>query len=96
MIAGLIYQLFVPEQFAVHCLFKRLFSIPCPTCGMTRAFQRLLALDLPGAFLMQPLVLIVPLFLLLSLFISKHKGRVLFGSACVILTVNWIYLLTMN
>lgn len=38
------------------CLFKALTGLPCPTCGGTRALGRLFALDLPGAFAMNPLV----------------------------------------
>jgi len=38
------------------CLFKLLTGFPCPTCGGTRALGRLFALDVPGAFAMNPLV----------------------------------------
>ena len=94
-------QVFIPEPFAVHCLFQDLFSIPCPTCGMTRAIQRMLALDFQGAFLTQPLVLLAPLFILCAILLLKQggsaaKGRVLVSSAVVILAVNWIYLIVVN
>jgi hypothetical protein len=38
------------------CLFKRMTGLPCVTCGGTRALARLVALDIPGAFAMNPLV----------------------------------------
>jgi hypothetical protein len=44
-----------------ECLFKRAFSIPCPTCGMTRAVKSLLKFDLKGAFFYHPLVFTLPL-----------------------------------
>jgi len=37
------------------CAFKQITGLPCPTCGGTRALGRLAALDLPGAFAMNPL-----------------------------------------
>lgn len=39
----------------VFCTFKQLTGLPCPTCGGTRALGRLAALDLQGAFAMNPL-----------------------------------------
>jgi hypothetical protein len=38
------------------CLFKAMTGMPCVTCGGTRAMARLVAFDLRGAFLMNPLV----------------------------------------
>jgi hypothetical protein len=39
----------------VLCGFKQLTGLPCPTCGGTRALGRLAALDVHGAFVMNPL-----------------------------------------
>jgi hypothetical protein len=39
----------------VFCVFKQLTGLPCPTCGGTRAVGRLAALDVHGAFVMNPL-----------------------------------------
>lgn len=38
------------------CVLKAVTGLPCPACGGTRALGRLFALDLPGAFAMNPLV----------------------------------------
>jgi len=35
--------------FDYHCIFKAIFHIACPGCGMTRAFQELLRFDIIGA-----------------------------------------------
>ena len=50
--------------FTLNCPFRALTGIPCPGCGMTRAFLCLLRLDPRGAFLyhpMFPLVIAWPL-----------------------------------
>lgn len=59
--------------FSYRCPFRLLFGIPCPGCGMTRAFLCLLRLDIRGAFHYHPLF---PLVLLLALwggFALLHK-----------------------
>lgn len=50
------------------CLWKHIFGIPCPGCGMSRAYMALLAGDLKTAFLMHPLFFAPPLILGLCLF----------------------------
>ena len=47
--------------FDRECLFKRVFSIPCVTCGMTRAVISVLKLDFRSAFQYHPLVFTLPL-----------------------------------
>src|SRR5262245_55658791 len=47
------------------CVFKAVTGWPCPTCGSTRAVGRLLEGDLPGAFAMNPLAVMVALAILL-------------------------------
>ncbi len=49
---GLFHLDHLPGTF---CAFKAVTGIPCMTCGTTRAFGRLFALDLRGALLMNPL-----------------------------------------
>jgi hypothetical protein len=47
------------------CAFKVVSGLPCPTCGSTRVLGRMFALDLPGAFAMNPLAAATALGLLL-------------------------------
>lgn len=49
--AGLLTILLHPA-----CLFRQAFHIPCPGCGLTRAFHSLLAGDLYGAWVYNPLI----------------------------------------
>jgi hypothetical protein len=59
------------------CFFRLATGLPCPTCGSTRAFGRLFHLDLPGAFLMNPLTTVAALALLLwgALDLTLLPGR---------------------
>ena len=45
------------------CLFINIFGIPCPACGMTRAYMSLAHLDIRGAFYYHPLFWSVPFIL---------------------------------
>lgn len=45
------------------CLFKRLFHIPCPSCGSTRAIATLLQGDLKAALLLNPIGVLLALLL---------------------------------
>lgn len=50
----------------LHCPVRRLIGIPCPGCGMSRAWLCALEGDLAGAFYYHPMFWAVPL---LALFI---------------------------
>jgi drug/metabolite transporter (DMT)-like permease len=53
------------------CLFKLLTGMPCPGCGMTRAYLHLFKGDLAGAFYFHPLFWLIPPLLLLVIFWKK-------------------------
>jgi hypothetical protein len=101
LLAGVALQLLLPERFAVQCLMKRWFSVPCPTCGMTRALRLLLHCEWRAAVALQPLVLIGPLFALLAFLYwtlrpavpAAQKFRPLAGIALLVFLLNWIGLI---
>ena len=37
-------------KFKPDCIFKKIFNIACPTCGMTRAFMMILSGDILSSF----------------------------------------------
>ena len=46
----------------MECLFKKMFHISCPGCGLTRSFRSILNLDFINAFKYN--ILGIPLFIL--------------------------------
>jgi hypothetical protein len=53
------------------CLFKLLTGLPCPGCGMTRAYLHLFQGDIVGAFYFHPLFWLVPFLVALLIFWKK-------------------------
>ena len=68
-----------------YCPFRRLIGIPCPTCGMSRAWLAAFRLDLASAFRFHPMFWSVPLLILFPLYDGRLfareelDGLVLFG-----------------
>lgn len=58
--------------FHIPCPFKAIFSIPCPGCGMTRAYLSLLSFDFVKALEYNPMFWSVPVLLVFYFF----DGRV--------------------
>ncbi len=56
------------KAFSVTCPFLSLTRLPCPTCGMTRAWIAALQLDFSSAFAFHPLFWTVPLLYLCFLY----------------------------
>lgn len=71
-LAGLEPASALPE--AVLCPFRALTNLPCPGCGMTRAFLALGRLDFAGAWARNPLSF--PLAALMALFAAGRVPRV--------------------
>jgi hypothetical protein len=90
------------------CVFKGLTGLPCPTCGSTRTFGRLFALDFAGALAMNPLTTLVAVLVAgwaaadlvllprrqaLGLDVPERLGFVLRVGALVLFLANWVYLI---
>ena len=69
----------------VLCPMKRFLGVPCPTCGLTRAFVALLHGDVGKAFAIQPLAMILACLLPPMLLVSWAR----FGP---IRTKRWLVL----
>ena len=46
---GLIFLFFFYSKLHIPCIFKKIFHIPCPSCGMTRAFISIINLNFETA-----------------------------------------------
>ncbi|MGD1839467.1 MAG: DUF2752 domain-containing protein [Thermonemataceae bacterium] len=65
-------------DIGIPCLWTTLFHVHCPGCGLTRAFTRLLVLDVVGAYHYNPLIFIVlpgGLLYILSDFLRFYKAN---------------------
>lgn len=51
----------------VFCPLRAVTGVPCPGCGLTRAWLAALRLDFPAAFQAHPLFLLAPALVLLAL-----------------------------
>jgi hypothetical protein len=90
------------------CVFKHFTGLPCPTCGSTRAFGRLFALDPGGALSMNPLATLAALVLIpwaiadlvlmtrgraLDVEVSAPAARALRVTLLLLVALNWAFLL---
>lgn len=58
-----VFGIFVVFAFDVNCIFKSVFGIPCPGCGLTRGFRALFSGDFIKAESYN--ILTIPIFLFL-------------------------------
>lgn len=63
----LVFGVLVVFVFDVDCLFKSIFGIPCPGCGLTRGFRALFYGNFKEAFFYN--ILTIPIFLFLVIFL---------------------------
>lgn len=87
--------LLVFKIFDIPCVFNLLFKIPCPSCGMTRAYINLLHLDISGAFRMHFMFWSVPILVIYYLFDFRPFGKKWLDNGILILIgagflVNWV------
>lgn len=81
----------------IGCVFRLMTGIPCPGCGMTRAWLAALRLDFAAAFAYHPLFWAVPIAFVLA-FVREEmaSGKVKRGidivvvTLCVLVIAVWI------
>ena len=90
------------------CPLRRFFSIPCPTCGATRAVVEMAKCNVSGAFAIQPLVsalvlVVLPLAALSAAVVGRKRvlesvGRFARTPAVWVVLLlavaaNWVYVI---
>ena len=79
------------KYFNITCVFLEFVGIPCPGCGMTRAFISLMKLDFYSALKYNAVIFFMPYVFAYILFDFKHKiHNVLLSIIGIISVVNWI------
>ncbi len=80
------------NYFEITCVFLKIFGIPCPGCGMTRAALALIRMDFYSAVKHNFLVFFMPYVFMYVFFEFKHKihNKILLGIA-IIAIINWIF-----
>ncbi len=80
--------------FGVGCLWKKLFDISCPTCGITRAYISLFRGDIAAAFeynFMFPAVPVLGAYLLFGdRMLKKRLWRAVLGCIIIGFLIKWI------
>ena len=61
--------------FGYACPSEILFGLPCPACGLTRAFLLLLKGDMAGSLRMNPMLLFIPVYFILVLLKKKNASE---------------------
>ena len=74
----------------IGCLIRRFIHIPCPTCGMTRAFLSLIKGDIYSYFYFNAFAVPVGIVVVIML-ASKIIPKPFFYLGLTILTLNFFY-----
>ena len=87
--------------FNLTCPFKYVFKVPCPCCGMTRAYLSLIRLDFVSAFNFNAMFWSVPFLIFLylkdgTLFKTKVLNIILNVVIILLFILNWIYMIVVN
>lgn len=99
------------DHHFASCLFKATTGIPCPSCGITRSIEALLHTDFkqafylnPLGFLILPLIVIVPVWIMADLLQRKQtcwqayqsmehlfRRKPVALTAILLILTNWIW-----
>lgn len=100
LLALLLAYALIPYLFGQqNCIFKAIFGLPCPGCGMTRAWISAIKFNFADAFFFHPLFWILPIALVLWLGFRIKDMEVpnclIYGFIALMLVVYVVRMLTM-
>lgn len=85
-------------SYFIGCPIRLITGMPCPSCGMTRAYISLLNGDLPKAFYFHPLFFLLPIALVLVILLllneKKRSGKFTRPLNVISISLLGVYILT--
>lgn len=88
LVVGIVASLIYLSKLDIPlCLFKSRFNIPCPGCGLTRAYISFLSGDIIKAFSNHPLFWAIPF---LPIILSTENSKLII-TASTIFILTWIF-----
>lgn len=86
--------------FNIKCLIKTSIGIPCPGCGMTRAWIEAINLNFYEAFKFHPLFLLAPILIILIIIrgkesVGKYTNYIDISIAIIIVLFLGVYVFRM-
>jgi hypothetical protein len=91
VIGGMALSLSLFFGIGFPCVVYHSVGVPCPACGLTRAFICLAQLDIRQAFAYHPLFLLVPFLPLITFFRIEEKLQNTLWVAVIVLFVSvWV------
>ena len=75
-LTGAALLLFIWQWLGIPCLFRSITGIPCPGCGLTRAWRSALLGDVSSAFRWHPMFWSVPVLAVYIVFDPRRLRRV--------------------
>ena len=98
LIEGVVAWMLLNSKITIPCFFKTVTHIPCPGCGMTRAFIQIMKFNFVKAF--QYNILSIPLFFIILVFdffmiydlIKKTNKVQLFGNKLLNYSILFLFL----
>ena len=78
-------------QFGITCPIRYLFKLPCPTCGMTRAWLSVLHMDFNRAFYYHPLFITAPIIICYVCLYDSHYRTKIFDRIIYIILIAFVF-----
>jgi hypothetical protein len=85
----------IMSYFKFTCIFIRFLNIPCPGCGMTRAWISMLSFNIADAFQYHLMFWSVPIMFLYfwfdgHIFKNKKIDKIVFWIIAIGFLINWL------
>ena len=97
VLSALLFVVILIWKIEPGCLVQRFLNVPCPTCGMTRAFFALINGDIKLSLNYHPMIWSVPVLMCMFLFYEnfftgrpKRASQILLILIILLFIVNYL------